>query len=439
MGKLDQDDMYNGCYGLLQRNVSDLILGPSPFPFHHHGLTHGIMANEMAIQIVSTYNCSIAKSKEEVIILDCMDSLNSFNWTLWLLILFSVFALFPLLMKITSRIKVSLFEKVWISATFMWKQASFTSGNFNQKLVQILLSVFIFIISSYYCNLIKTDLVSVKEPSVMKSYEDIVESLTMRPVLWSDLDDFKFFESASPETGAGRLWQKIHEFGRKRCMFPMSFPELKGLNEELLKFDRVSIVMLSMFIRSMQLWFCNQYAEKEVCSFLAEDVENFRSTYGFMAREGIIGTETWRSFLRSNPFFRETGLLVMNLERMADSLVPINTLDPKIRQCLSKSIVVHPPSYSQMSLRNVTKVLIWYGAMKVTAIIALLCELLVLTSKKREKRSQLTVPLRVIQRNDRLFEKRQREQCLRAKRCPMLTRTDYLHLMDRKLVSNSRR
>lgn len=413
---VDTNGTYNGCYGLLQKNISDAILGPTPFPFHHNGLTQGMIIKAMAIQMLSTYNCSKAKSREDSVVTDVMDSVYSFSWRLWLLI-FVTLSIFVLMITThfrlhKRRIQSKLSYSIWTVVNHVLEHDAIDVINRNTEFISTLLCVFIFFIGMYYENLISTDLVTVKDPHVIKSYDDVVEMKTMRPIFWIDVDDYKFFERAyaasGEETGAGRLWKKVvQEVGRDDCLIPLGFDSTSlGFLQELLKIDRVTLLITEAWMDGFRGYFCRLSSKIEVCSHLAVDpFQSFTSSIGFAVREDVKFSTFWSThFEWISRIISENGLMTkMIIDTITVGFVNMgmSQADTNSADCLSDAIVTHPPEFDALTPSNLVKLFIVFGCSIVAATIVLILERRYFRYQKAKRRKVWRRIFRKVMRQER--------------------------------------
>ena len=396
IGRLDgPSDQYGGCYGLLQKNISDFLLAAGIFPFHHHNITHGVPIAEWPLKILSAYNCSIEKSKEDSILLDSMDTFKrAFEWNLWLLIL-SVFFTFSLLFTVHYKLfkaksSSSLCHNVWTVITFSLQQDSVEYNQWIGKLLSFLLSVFIFLITTYFCNLMSTDQVSVKQPKVIKSYDDLTESIGMRPIFWSDLDDYSFFQNSKSGTGASRLWSKVKTMPQSRCMMKAirSSETFNEMGKEFFLFNTTTFIMTAPYNSVLQAMFCSEKL-KSICTYETTDLQQpFYHLYGFLIRQEFEMSKLFRQHLK--PFLGrciENGFTKRFLEEgplfIVREMGTIDPYDPTVSDCLSKSIVTFPSHYDSLRLVYLKKLFMACFCIMVTAWVVLKVELRIQQLKLR--------------------------------------------------------
>ena len=364
LGTFGADSRYEhqSCYGLMQRNATDISMAPTPFPFMSGDLIQGFMLYEAHIQILSTYNCSVEKSREDSILTDCMDTIYSFSWLVWLLTMVTVFGVFSLLYKSYFRVhqssKAKLSKILWNLTSSFLNQGDIEEREWSGRQIGFFVCSFIFFMSTFFCNIMNMELVTVKEPTVIKSYDDITNTPTMKPVFWYDLPGWRFFPQADPDTGAGRLWDKIGHVSRNKCLISIGPDNVIDLLRESARFDRISLLMMSIFIASSRQGSCGLYAKEGICTYLTKDTEqNFNKGYGFAMRGDFIQSPSWRHFERATLHFKESGIIFKHISRLGGKQAEgmVNLHDPVIRQCLSDTIVIHPHVHGEISIGNLRK------------------------------------------------------------------------------------
>ena len=412
MGKLDpKTDKYNGCYGLLQENISDLVLGPGTTPFHHHNITHGINIAEWPVKLLSSYNCSQEKSREDSVVSDCMDTFQTaFDGSLWALIAF-FFVMFALLMKIHFKIQNDLnpqrkraseaiANNLWTVSTFVLQHDAMDDNQWIGKFISFLLCVFVFLITIYFGNMMSTDLVTIKDPKVIRSYDEITETEGMRPIFYTDVDDFKFFNDSNELSSAKKLWKKVEKIGLKNCRIESNGKN--SMDEYLIAMKRfaafnTTFVVLAPFEESFRIFFCIQ-KNKDICTFEVTDPEeSFNKLYSMLIRQEFEASDLFRNHLK--PFFTriiETGIIDYIFgDRLSSitigSLTPYNSHETGVAACLSDSIVTFPPSYDALRTENLKKLFVTFGCMILASCLVLMFEhyLWFKTEFKKMKMAQL--------------------------------------------------
>ena len=225
---------YDGCIGSLQKNESDFMLtvGLVTFPVVGPNLTHTVVDGLERMGIISAYNKTNPDDGSRTQVLDMVFSFSS---GLWILLAFSIIFLFMLLhaaaavrreglyakyalhLWTTRRMLVSAERKRrrrtsksgWIVVACILKQhSSCGSCHVNFRPISILytmITLLCFFAGFYLTSMIKTDMVIVKPPKTVTTYDEVIEA-GRRPAWLRDLTEKSQFEHAAAGSKEKRIW-----------------------------------------------------------------------------------------------------------------------------------------------------------------------------------------------------------------------------------------
>ena len=351
--------MTSSCFHLLQQNLSDVLFYPRRFPFYRDGITEALQISHGPIEILSAYNCSIERSQEESRIEDVMDSVKSFDPSLWFSIVFTLL-IFAALIYFHNRNHPGkkCANPIWTIVAFFFEYGSILEFNYMTRLLVAILTFFIFMIETYYKNLVSTDLVSITPPIVMRSYQDVTNSQDIIPKLWSEVEDFKCLREASSVSGAGRLWEKMKRIGLTNTMVIVdSSPEMMELGNQFSRFKAVWI-MYKINMRLVRLVSCAGISGLGICTHLSIDQDQpFDHFEGFIGREDFVNR--FRKKLNWRRIFDESGLIEEHVKKFpqeATRSIFGMSIDLS-SDCLMDTIVIHPPESNSVGMPNLYKLL----------------------------------------------------------------------------------
>ena len=357
-------DSYDGCLGLLQRNLADVAFYPVAFPFHHHGMSQAFTLYQSDVMIVSLYNCSVEKSQEDSYIPDIMQNVHSFSTDLWLLVLFAAVVFISMILfhyrNHHDQRHGSRSYSIWTVVAFFLEHGSMREINRVSSFISFLLISFIFLIWTSWKNLMSTDLTSVKQPFVAESYEDISQ-MDRKPMWFSNYGIHEFFENSGPDSAGGRLWKKALTVGLSKCLHSFS----GGVDLRILA-DALDLKTFSLFPGSVttiaRLVIC-KWVPPGICSYSSTDPkESFSSFYGLVARDDFTKTEEHRKLSKLIARFMESDVLYRLTMHGFGEMLKLIEKDPTVfsmsafQDCMSDSIVTHAPHHDSLRISNIMNV-----------------------------------------------------------------------------------
>ena len=81
------------------------------------------------------------------------------------------------------------------------------------------LLTFSYFVTFYYTAMIKTDMVTVKTPRVIASYQDILDDPSIRPYIRHTFDEYKSFKQAPLGSVKRKIWNRIVKMGVNRLVY----------------------------------------------------------------------------------------------------------------------------------------------------------------------------------------------------------------------------
>ena len=253
VGHLNEDDgtQNDACLLSLQRNETDLIFMDYSSPIAMDNVDQGPTIMDTTIEMLSIYNqTSHAESgvmeSFESFSIDCIASI--------FVLLFGLLSLLLFALKLNEQ-KTHRGIQLWIrKRSYLGLLSRVILGNAvndhscyhlptsnNIRIVILVMTVFSALISFYYQSMIKTEMVIVKDPEVIKSYKDLVESKDHSPIFIDYMDSYKDFKSANPDSIKGQVWEKSVRNGLDKSFFKANMEELFVMFEKLLTTKYVNI------------------------------------------------------------------------------------------------------------------------------------------------------------------------------------------------------
>ena len=259
-------------------------------------MSPAVMLSDTHMEMTTFYNCSVQKAQEDSRVTDVMENIGSFNLNLW--ILFFLFLLiFMVLIFLHHRSHrdprhSTLGHGLWTVIIYCLEKDSMHEVNHLSKLIAFLLCLFIFLMWTTFKNLMSTELITVKEPFVARSYDDITNQEGHEPVWLKTLNQYHLFKDSDDGTPAKNLWQKAETIGLDKCLmsFDMEAPEkmIASLIEKGTRL-KMTFILNHMSTQPFRIAACILLAKNGICSFRSSDPkEPFQQFGGLVGRKDFI-------------------------------------------------------------------------------------------------------------------------------------------------------
>ena len=222
---------YDGCLGQLQFNQSEMMMQLSPYPLAIENVSQGLILLETGLNFASGYDKTELGGPIQL-----LNSLKAFRWSVWLLCMITCIA-----MSIFLTIEESFYQ--WFRK-LIGARAKKSHGNIYQAMAQcfrrgrlhdrritrrilfLCASLHSLLVVHYFNSDAKTELVVVKDPLIMESYDDIADRQII-PLFPKGMSYNLFFKSPEAEPFRRKLWQyAIESYGEDRLyvdLSPLSF------------------------------------------------------------------------------------------------------------------------------------------------------------------------------------------------------------------------
>ena len=217
------DTKIDPCLLSLQRNESDTILMPYSMPVVLENVTTGPVSYESKIGMISAYDIEPEDTRPGI-----LGTFQTFGMDSICLILFCTVIIYALITltyvlererqtpdyTIKGRKVDDSFIPEFIFNFFVHQIPCFPGNMTVTKLILFCcLMTFTYFVTYFYCSMIKTDMVTVKAPHVIASYQDILDDPQVEPFIPHILDEYRTFKYAPSESIKGKIWQRIVKQG----------------------------------------------------------------------------------------------------------------------------------------------------------------------------------------------------------------------------------
>ena len=217
-------DHFEPCLLSLQNNESDVTLLSYSMPVMLSNIRTGPVARSDRIAIISTYKLDEDDSARDGI-LGTFQTFSIDACCLMAHIFIILFALFSLTYilerrRIRPRFKIdgrrfNLRFIPWFIFCYFTKQIPSFPGNMNlSKAILICnLLTFSFFVTFYYSSMIKTDMVTVKDPKVIGSYQDLLDDAEIEPYILHYYDEYVSFKTGRKGSVKRKIWERVLTLG----------------------------------------------------------------------------------------------------------------------------------------------------------------------------------------------------------------------------------
>ena len=208
--------LYDNCIGSLQQNESDYIFGPVTLPVPGSNITPAVVDGFEQMNILTSYAYANSSRKTHV-----LEPFLSFTPVVWSFVFMSFATIISLHLSASMLLKGWSSKRLKRSWNRIVKQCTSSSQlpartQANRPICQAVLNVCILLsvlASTYYPRfMIKTDMVVMKPPITIESYDQLLSS-GRRPVWLEILPDVLDFQSAHEGTKEKAIWDKAVSMG----------------------------------------------------------------------------------------------------------------------------------------------------------------------------------------------------------------------------------
>ena len=391
IGTQRKDGTLTGCYRSVRDNESDISMVVHGFPTIDYDKVEPYqILTETSIQIMSTY---YSKTEADVSFNDfILTSVKSFDSETWFALLVMVLAFFGLWMTkralfpennhVSLRRRIA--EGLWDTLVLFVSQESTDYYKFLDRLLSILMTFSFFLLTTIYFCCMSTDLVTVTKPSVISSYQDVMNRPNITPVFIAMMPDTQEFEDAYEDDDGSiqaKFWAKYKD--RVEMADPNS--DLAKLMQEVLELKKV-MIMNGMTIDGVRRVICTlktgYQIHKNVYTWISRDHAARMHKTAYIMRNGMKQTPQLKAFRRNVRNAFETGVLYGLLFALtrdglksSEQFTLPSAPHSEVERCLSDQIVYTHASVDTVVLQNYYLLFALAVVMLPTSIIMLLMEL----------------------------------------------------------------
>ena len=393
-GRRKKDGTLTGCYRSIRDNESDVAVAIIDFPTIDYDKVDPFqILVEDSVKILSAYE---SKAEADVSFNDfILTSIKSFDSQTWFAVLAMVAAFFGLWMTkrtlfpdnnhVSLRRRIA--EALWDTLLLFISQESTDYDKFLDRLLSILMTLSFFLLTNIYFGLMSTDLVTVTKPSVINSYQDVMNQPNMTPVFATVMSDTQEFEDAyadNEDSIQAKFWAKYKD------KVEMADPDagsakLIDMMQGALNRNRV-LIMNGLAIDAVRRMACRlkvgYRVHENFYSWISRDPDARMHKKAFIMRNGMKQTPQLKTIRRKLRSIVEAGI-IYNLLYVAtrDGLPSTEQLPfpeasySQMQRCFSDQVVYAHASVDRVVLQNFQVLFALLVVMLPASIILLLIEL----------------------------------------------------------------
>lgn len=215
-GDHDENGTYNGFIGYVQRNEVDwaaIGIRPDGLPFEPGKPTPPIYAADVAIISRRNGSSSVARRK--------VTSFLNLDLAIYAYTFITFFFIFPMIIvldkflfdhKIESKKIINCyFDSCYRSFSLLIDYEQFNPYSLTSHVIVLFFSIFTLIaVFGFLLNTVGADLVYKKEPSVIDSFDDLINS-QLQPAVLKKLAEYQLIKYSLPGSELNKLWIKMNE------------------------------------------------------------------------------------------------------------------------------------------------------------------------------------------------------------------------------------
>ena len=393
-GSKKKDGTLIGCYRSIRDNESDISIVPVDYPtIDYDKVDPYQILMESPLKIMSGYR---SETKAKVSFNDfILTSIQSFDRQTWFAVLAMVLAfaglwmtkraLFPNNEDVSMR--RTIFETLWDTFLLFISQQSTVYSRFVDRFLSILMTLSFFFLTKVYFGLMSTDLVSVTKPSVINSYQDIMNRPNVTPVFLAVLSDVQEFENAYEDDDGSiqaKFWAKYKDTAEMAHPYgdPTKMAEMMQKAVDLKRVLIINGLAMEATRRTMCKFKVGYRVFPSVYSWVARDPDARMRKKGLIMRNGMKQTPQVKTLRRKVRRAFETGIIhgalstismdgVQSVGQFASPSAPYS----QVEKCLSDQVVYAHASVDTVVPKNFRHLLTLSVLMLSVSIKVLLIEL----------------------------------------------------------------
>ena len=394
IGTKKKDGTLTGCYRSIRDNESDISMFVHTFPtINYDKVDPYQIVMEYSLKIGSAYH---SKAEPDVSFNDfILTSMKSFDRQTWFAVWTMVAAFFGLWMtKITVfpdnyhvSLRKRIAEALWDTFLLFISQESSDYYKFLDRLLSILMTLSFFFLTNIYFGLMSTDLVTVTKPTVINSYQDIMNRPNITPVFAKVLYDTQEFEDAyedNDDSIQAKFWAKYKD-KVEMADFNGDPGKLISMMQGAADLNRV-LIMNGITILGVRRVICRlkigMQVHENVYTWISRDVRARMHKATFIMRNGMKQTPQLKAFRRKIRNAFETGFFfgffyaaIRDGLQSRDQFTLPSAPHSQVEKCVSDQVVYAHASVDIVVLQNFQVLFALLVVMFATSTIILLIEL----------------------------------------------------------------
>lgn len=380
----DTNGLFSGCIGLVQKNLSDMLLDEVTYPSLATNIQQGHLSTDIFTRFFSFYFPRGKEESQAVQLESCFFSLSLQVWILCFITFITTLVILvthiilrrPLFTK--KRLHPTSRYILYQVLTHMTKCGQLWSySGALKKISFICLSIFSFVVLFYFAAMMSTEQVVIKSPDTFRSYQDLLDrQVGLSFLLFSDI--YVKFKFAKPDTVESRLWQiTSSKYVENDILYethpgPVGKALAKTLRRETVGVTDTSwapfmlhhmcLIVVDQSIidaLSRELQFA-RFKAKSIYPYVGHDDNAASTMRGFILSQTPTASVIYiKSFLRR---LLETGYLMKKTSRIGDidvmatiykDRVKKSKVDRDFQQCDSNQIITPEGHLESTGLQNV--------------------------------------------------------------------------------------
>ena len=380
------------CLHSLQRNESDGIFTTYSMPVLLQNITTGPVTGEAKIGFISTYNFEDYDNKPGI-----LGTFHTFSLEICSLIFSCTLIMFALVViaSIVRRQRVhgvaGLIFSYFVKQFHSWPGKS-RRMSFSKRILNCCLLLFSFSVTFSYISMIKTEMVTVKTPQVIASYQDILDDPQIEPFMAHVLDEYRLFRTASRGSPKYKIWNRMIRLGIDKHLATtgMSPNDAMEIQDKLMNRKAVFIAYdyLLYAAKYMATIIAKKTGKKALVSFDPTE-QSVISTYVF---NSFISQELYVKFSKQVRRYVESGLHQQVFDRMAKIGVKLfktmTNLDSDISDVesyFSERVLLPHPVVIKPDLQYFSSLFILFVVFCILAFVILIIEIILHKKNSHQK------------------------------------------------------
>ena len=239
----DEGKAIDECLLSLERNKSDVVLLPYTMPVMSNNIKTGPVVFSDKIVIASTYKHEKDDSSPGVFGTFDAFGVDALTLILNFFVILAILICFTYILERKSRRRqirnngrqFKLRSVPWFIFRFFVKQYPSFPGNMTalKVLLTCCVLMFSYFVTFFYSSMIKTDMVTVKAPRVIASYQDILDDPQIEPYIRHTFDEYLSFKDAFPGSVKRKVWERTVKMGVAKHVFGSEW-----YKEDIVFYDR---------------------------------------------------------------------------------------------------------------------------------------------------------------------------------------------------------